>query len=331
MKRILSLLLAAALTAALLACPAAAAATAPWVLADGQSISLQGLSGYWSGVQLTLKLNQTAAPGDFAFDPALSGGESHATCTVSGDSLTLYVTAHTALNRDGTLPLGFLTRQGLAVKAVSDLRLIRVASDPEDTRLLTYPAPTVSDGSLPFLDAGPDAWYRDAVAFVYHTGLMRGTGDTAFTPDGDTTRGMVVTILYRYEGAPEAGRPAFRDVAPGSYYEAPIAWAAASGVVQGVSSTQFAPDQAITREQMAVILYRYAQKKGVDVSGRASLSSFADADRISPYAVDAMGWAVHTGLINGVDSRTLQPGGSATRAQVAAILMRLCTYMERQS
>lgn len=177
---------------------------------------------------------------------------------------------------------------------------------------------------LPFTDVGERDWFHEAVDYVYRTGLMSGTGGTTFSPGTATTRGMVVTILHRYEGKPAAEPSGFPDVPSGKYYTEAVAWAAANGVVSGYDNGLFMPDQEITREQMAAILYRYARYKGVDVSGRADLSAFPDAGRISGYAVDAMAWANHAGLISGMGDHTLQPRGSATRAQVAAILMRFC-------
>ncbi len=185
-------------------------------------------------------------------------------------------------------------------------------------------------GPLPFSDVAEDDWFHEAVAFVYDAGLMSGTGGGSFSPDAATTRGMVVAILHRYEGSPAAGAPSFQDVSPQQYYAGAVAWAAANGVVSGYSEDAFGPDEMITREQMAAILYRYAQYKGLDVSGRADLSVFSDAGQISSYAVDAMSWARSSGLIAGVDSHTLQPGGSATRGQVAAILMRFCKNIAGQ-
>ncbi len=185
-------------------------------------------------------------------------------------------------------------------------------------------------GPLPFSDVAEDDWFHEAVAFVYDAGLMSGTGGGSFGPDAATTRGMVVAILHRYEGSPAAGAPSFQDVSPQQYYAGAVAWAAANGVVSGYSEDAFGPDEMITREQMAAILYRYAQYKGLDVSGRADLSVFSDAGQISSYAVDAMSWARSSGLIAGVDSHTLQPGGSATRGQVAAILMRFCKNIAGQ-
>ena len=166
-------------------------------------------------------------------------------------------------------------------------------------------------GPLPFSDVAEDDWFHEAVAFVYDAGLMSGTGGGSFGPDAATTRGMVVAILHRYEGSPAAGAPSFQDVSPQQYYAGAVAWAAANGVVSGYSEDAFGPDEMITREQMAAILYRYAQYKGLDVSGRADLSVFSDAGQISSYAVDAMSWARSSGLIAGVPPPDGQHPGEA--------------------
>lgn len=184
--------------------------------------------------------------------------------------------------------------------------------------------------ALPFLDVGQNEWFREAVAYVYGTGLMNGTSGNRFSPGDTTTRAMIVTILHRYEGKPAAGAAGFRDVPTGQYYTEAVAWAASTGVVYGYEGNLFKPDQMITREQLATILFRYAARKGLDVGGRADLSGYADAGEISGYALEAMAWANQAGLINGVDSRTLQPGGTATRAQVATILMRFCQNVAGQ-
>ena len=177
---------------------------------------------------------------------------------------------------------------------------------------------------LPFEDVLPEAWYYDAVQYVYENGMMNGISETAFGPDVTTSRAMIVTILHRLENEPEAPAAGFTDVAAGTYYADAVAWAAANGIVTGVSETVFAPDNAITREQMAAILYRYAQFKGWDVTAGSGLSAYADASRISAYAVEAMRWANAEGLITGVTDTALEPQDSATRAQVATILMRFC-------
>lgn len=185
----------------------------------------------------------------------------------------------------------------------------------------------ISDETLKanFTDVAADAWYADAVQYVYENGLMSGTSETTFSPDLTTTRGMIVTILYRMENEPAVtGTTAFTDVAADQYYANAVAWAAQNGIVAGIDAITFAPDKAITREQMAAILYRYAQFKGYDVSAKADLSIYTDAASVGAYAVDAMAWANGAGLITGTSTTTLSPAGNATRAQVAAILMRFC-------
>lgn len=178
---------------------------------------------------------------------------------------------------------------------------------------------------LPFADVASNAWYHDAVAYVYDKGLMTGTSTAAFSPDLTTTRGMIVTILYRMENEPAAYSTSnFSDVAADAYYAKAVAWAAANHIVSGYGDGIFGPDNAVTREQMASIFYRYAQYKGYDVSARADLSAFADAAQISDYAQDTLAWANASKLIGGTSAATLDPAGSATRAQVAAILMRFC-------
>lgn len=179
--------------------------------------------------------------------------------------------------------------------------------------------------TVPFTDVKEGDWYYESVAYVYQQGLMTGTSDTAFSPNLTTTRGMIVTILYRMEGSPEApGWAPFADVSQGKYYADPVAWAAWNGIVNGKSSTSFAPEEPITREQLAAILYRYAQFKGYDVSAQGDLSQFTDQAMIRAYALDAMSWANAEGLITGKGKGVLDPRGPATRAQVAAILQRFC-------
>ena len=179
-------------------------------------------------------------------------------------------------------------------------------------------------GALPFTDVASDAWYTDAVKYVYANGLMSGTSDTVFSPAVVTTRSMIVSLLYRLEGEPSATAAPFPDVADGQWYTNAVNWAAANGIVSGYGDGRFGPADPITREQMASILYRYAQYKGYDVTGSADLSGYADASTISSYAVGAMQWANAEGLISGTSATTLSPKGSATRAEAAALLMRFC-------
>ena len=176
---------------------------------------------------------------------------------------------------------------------------------------------------LPFTDVKEGDWFHDAVRYVYDNGLMDGVGDGQFAPNATTNRAMVVTILYRLAGEPDvSGDVSFTDVEPGLWYTDAVLWAAQKGIVNGISETEFAPSGDLTREQLATVLYRYAESMGYDVSAQADLSGFPDAGDIQDYATEALSWAVAEGLLQGFEDDSLQPGGTATRAQIATILMR---------
>ena len=207
-------------------------------------------------------------------------------------------------------------------------------SDKELTKRVTsvklYENMTVYAGwsvrNLPFTDVVRGDWFFDDVRYVYETGLMNGVSATRFAPYSSTTRGMIVTILYRMEGQPAVSRDCpFTDVASGSYYERAITWAAANGIVTGHSSTIFAPDANITREQLASILYRYAVYKGLDVSAgeNTNILSYEDFASLSEYAIPAMQWACGAGVLYGFGG-SLLPDAPANRLQAAAILHRFC-------
>lgn len=175
-----------------------------------------------------------------------------------------------------------------------------------------------------FADVAGGSWYYDAVKYVFDKGLMAGVSDTSFAPDGKTTRGMVVTILYRLEKEPAAAVSSFLDRADGQWYTNAIDWAAETGVVSGYDNGHFGANDNVTREQLVTILYRYAGMKNCDVSARADLGSYSDAAQVSGYAKDAMSWAVASGLVQGTSAATISPRDTATRAQIALILMRFC-------
>ena len=178
---------------------------------------------------------------------------------------------------------------------------------------------------MPFKDVKSSDWFYNDVKYVYEKGMMAGTAADVFAPNATTTRAMIVTILYRLEGSPAVtGTSAFVDVPAGQWYTDAVNWAAANQIVKGTSATTFAPNDSITREQMAAILYRYAQYKGYDVTKQADLSGYSDNSQVSAYAKDALAWANAAKLINGVTNTTLAPQGNATRAQVSAILHRFC-------
>ena len=163
--------------------------------------------------------------------------------------------------------------------------------------------------------------------YVVREGLFEGVSDDKFDPNGKMTRAMLVTVLWRMEGSPKVYSYAdFKDVSRSTWYTTAVAWASKHGIVKGISDTEFAPNASITREQMAALLYRYAEYKGVDISASASLTAFTDGAKVSKYAQLPMEWAVTFGLIQGMNDNTLAPQGTATRAQVATILMRFSQW-----
>ena len=179
-----------------------------------------------------------------------------------------------------------------------------------------------TNGVLPFTDVREADWFYDDVVYAYENGLFSGTSDTTFSPNASMTRAMLVTVLYRLESQPTvSGRSGFSDVKLNSYYEDAVTWAADNGIVNGTGATTFSPNANVTREQMAAILYRYAQYKQYGTTASAGLNGFSDAAKVSTYAKAPLSWAVAEKLVNGSEGRLL-PTGNATRAQVAAILHR---------
>ena len=186
--------------------------------------------------------------------------------------------------------------------------------------------------ALPFEDVGTDAWYSDAVAYVYRNGLMSGTSGSTFSPDAAITRAQLVTILWRMADSPQVnGLMDFDDVSQDAYYTEAVRWAASEGIAGGYGNGLFGSDDPITREQMAAILYRFAQHMGYDVSigEDTNILSYTDAPDVSGYAVAALQWACGAGIIRGTgDGSTLTPQGGATRAQAAVILTRFCAQSQ---
>lgn len=177
-----------------------------------------------------------------------------------------------------------------------------------------------------FNDVSANDWFASAVDYVTGKGMMNGTADNTFSPKANTTRGMVVTVLYRLENQPSTSAASFTDVASGAYYANAVAWANANGIVSGYGSGKFGPNDKVTREQLAAILYRYAQYKKYDVSvgEDTNILSYDDAQSISSYAIPAIQWACGAGVVTGKSGSKLDPKGNATRAEVAAMLMRFC-------
>lgn len=297
------------------------------------------------GVQLELQLEgefpdcQFIPAGDTAYSPDCG-------CqTARGKTyITIYMTDRRSMSREGYVELGTLatgageeawpltaqvTLLGERLRPLGNAQEAEIPVElaaPREDAAPALPAPGELPGGetiLPFADVGSGDWFYTEVQYVYGKGMMGGMTADRFQPAAAIDRAMIVTILHRMEGEPPALSVPFADVPPGTYYTGAVAWAAASGIVTGYSDGTFRPVQPITREQLAAILFRYAQYKGLDVSGRTELRGFPDAARVSPYAGEAMSWAVNRGLIAGIDG-LLAPGGTATRAQAAVILYRLC-------
>ena len=184
-------------------------------------------------------------------------------------------------------------------------------------------------GANPFTDVSEKDWFYGDVMFVYENGLMLGTSKTLFSPYGTATRGMMATILWRMEGSPAPkGKNSFTDVEAGKWYADAITWTAENGIFAGYGKDKFGPDDPITREQLAAIFYRYADYKGYDLTVKGNLDKFKDADKITDYAKTAMQWAVGSGLMKGKSGNLLDPQGTATRAEIAAMLHRFIEKYE---
>jgi len=237
----------------------------------------------------------------------------------SGTKVTVTVTP------DSGYTLRSLTIKDAGGNAVS------YTDNKNGTYTFTMPASAVTVSAdfaktavFPFTDVPETYWARAGIAWAYENGIFTGTDAASFSPELSTSRGMIATVLWRIESKPApASADPFGDVLSGRYYAQAVAWAAEKGVVKGYSASSYGPEDDITREQLAAILYRYAKYRGYDVSKgeSTSLLAYTDAGSVSAYALPAMRWAVGAGLIEGSESKLL-PGAHATRAQVAAILQR---------
>ena len=280
---------------------------------------------------VTVSTYNPPAPTRYNITVADSAGgtvDASASAAVSGKKITLTVTPDDGYHLD---ELTVTDRRGREIDVTDNGDSTYIFRMPASKVTITAifakdeaPAPEPTP-ELPFTDVAEGAWYYDAVQYVYGEGLMTGTSDTLFSPELTTTRGMIVSILHRLEGSPVVKVDSFDDVADGAWYAQAVAWAADNGIVSGYSDTAFGPNDPITREQLAAILYNYAEFKGMDVSSRADLSKYVDAANISIWAKDVLSWANAEGLVNGMTETTLNPQGNATRAQVAAIFERFLT------
>lgn len=264
--------------------------------------AMTGITDSWSLYNITALV-----------DGAVTAPEGSVTISIpcTADGLTVY-----RINAGGTKTvLKGEVKDGYYVLNTSSLGLFAIVGVLGEAR------------ELPFTDVEAGSWYYDGVKYAVEKGLFTGTSATTFAPNMELTRSMLVTVLYRLAGSPEVSQSGqFSDVQVDSWYEDAVTWAAANGVVAGYGGGVFGPDDDITREQLALILYRYAQLTEQDVDTETDLTAYSDAGEVSDFAREAMAWAVENGLINGTSKTTLSPKGTATRAQVAVILMR---YLEQ--
>lgn len=290
-----------------------------------------GDSPAFAGEIISVEVTQSFYSGPITYPPTVTEGE-------SGD-----VSVTPALPKQGdTVTVTPEPEEGFEVGEITvtdqNGNQVEVTENADGTWSFTQPAGQVTisvtfvcDGQTEhcpahaFADVDTGAWYHLAVDYAIEKGLMNGVGDNLFDPQGTATRAQIVTILWRLEGEPVVNYLMdFEDVQEGSWYAEAVRWAASQGIVDGYDNGAFGPADPVTREQLAAILYRYAQYKGYDVSigEDTNILSYADAMEISEYAVPAMQWACGAGIVNGMDGNTLVPQGEAARAQIAAMLMR---------
>ncbi len=298
-----------------------------------------------TGESITVTINGTTktieknASEDFTYTHSSSSGTTRYSVEVRGTTGGTVTASPTRAAKGATVTLTVRADEGYQLDGltVTDSKggTVKLTDKGSGTYTFTMPASKVTvqatftqnqSGTLPFTDVKTGDWFYEAVQYVYDKGMMTGVSADRFAPASTTTRGMIVTILYRLENEPAvSGGSAFTDVENGAWYADAVVWAAANDIVNGTSATTFAPNSPITREQMATMLYRFAQYKGMDaVTLQEHLTGYPDGDQVSDYAIPAMNWAVGQGLIAGMENGTLVPQGSATRAQVATILMRFC-------
>ena len=313
---------------------------------DGTNFTVEKASGVKvvgsdNSETIYTQVDQGGSSGGSSSGGSSSGGSSSGGSTTTTRTITIQssfggkVTASASQAAQGkVITLTALPNSGYVLKSLTVTTAsgtsVPVANQSSGKYTFTMPAAAVTvkavfaaqetDPDFPFADVAKGSWYYEGVRYAYENGLMSGTGEGTFSPNLPTGRGMLVTILYRLAGSPAAGSASFTDVAKGQWYADGVAWASANGVVSGYPDGSFRPNDTITREQMAAILYQYARIQGKLDDSRADLSIFSDLDSLSAYAKEPMSWAVAQGLFSGVSADTLAPGGSTTRAQAAVIL-----------
>lgn len=311
-----------------------------------------------TGADITVKFNGTdkgvvaGATETFSYTKPSSGGSSGG----SSSGKTTYKVTTSAVNNGGVNASPSNAEKGASITitlspdkgykldklTVTDGsgKTVSTVKKSDTVYTFTMPASAVTVGvsyakadetpsKTTFNDVSANDWFASAVDYVTGKGMMNGTADNTFSPKANTTRGMVVTVLYRLENQPSTSAASFTDVASGAYYANAVAWANANGIVSGYGSGKFGPNDKVTREQLAAILYRYAQYKKYDVSGANSLDGYTDVQSVSSYAVPALQWANAAGVVTGKSGSKLDPKGYATRAEVAAMLMRFCENVEK--
>ena len=276
------------------------------------------------------------------YEPPYTGKYSHEIFTKVGENGTISVDRYATEGDDVTITVSpdeaYLLDE---LTVTTGGKEVEVKDNGDGTYTFTMPSGDVKievtfaedpdweeEPAMPFTDVNEGDWFYDVVLYAYDNGLMTGVSATEFAPNQTTTRGMIVSMLARLEGVTSAEDAGFADVAANDWYATAVNWAASVGVVNGYEDNTFRPNAPITREQMAAILYNYADYKGYDVSARADLSDYADAASISSWAEDVLAWANAEGLINGMTATTIDPQGATTRAQTAAMFERFLTAHE---
>ena len=261
-----------------------------------------------------------------------SSGRPNASVSGTGGTVSASSSGTVTITPDEGYQISSITVNGKAVAIPANGRLTGL--DRNDEVIVTFeriPEEEPEPAQEPFADVTDGAWYADAVQYVYDNGLMTGVSGSSFAPNNTLTRAMVVQTLYAMAGKPEvSGSESFADVASNDWFADAVTWASANGIVNGYSAAQFAPGDPVTREQLALILYGYAQIRGYNTTqGGMSIREFSDYGAISDWALEAMDWAVNAGLLSGKGNGVLDPAGTATRAEVAQILMNFCENIAR--
>lgn len=316
-------------------------------------VSRSYLSGiFWSDLRATVKQEVDRDTSAFYTEAAAqaeqvrgSSGSFAAQTGVSGDMVTgsvgsgLIWTSGNGVVRSGTLvdatvgsevAVGGALSVGHRYLAGTDVTLMVASGAAQWMAEGKWSTAAGDPTRLPFTDVDQNAWYHDDVVYVYRNGLFNGESPTAFEPGNKMQRCMMTTVLHRLAGKPAVSYSSmFRDIPNGQWYTEGTIWAGSLGVVTGVEAGRFDPFSNVTRQEIAVILYRYAGQMGYDTSVTAALSGFGDVGSVASWGNQAMSWAVGAGILNGSDG-LLQPNGDATRAEVAAMLHRFASWSERQ-